>query len=114
MNNFLEIAKSPLKEYTEEPFTGAGIGNCFDNGTKGNYWSSYNGTDANLDGVGDTPYIIDDYNQDNYPLMNQVDISEIPEFPSWTILSLLVLATVVVIIYKHKLPKTPNKQQSVI
>ena len=36
----------------------------------------------------------------------------IPEFPSWTILPLLLFATVVVIIYKHKLPKTPNKQQS--
>ncbi len=34
-----------------------------------NYWSDYNGTDANKDGVGDTPYIIDAYNQDNNPIM---------------------------------------------
>jgi parallel beta-helix repeat protein len=35
----------------------------------GNYWSDYNGTDADGDGIGDTPYIIDDFNRDNYPLM---------------------------------------------
>jgi len=42
----------------------------------------------------------------------KTDAQGIPEFPSWTILPLLLFATVVVIIYKHKLPKTPNKQQS--
>ena len=35
----------------------------------GNYWSDYNGTDANQDGIGDTPYIINEDNTDNYPLM---------------------------------------------
>ena len=35
----------------------------------GNYWSDYNGTDANHNGIGDTPYVIDSNNQDNYPLM---------------------------------------------
>jgi len=35
----------------------------------GNYWSDYNGTDANNDGIGDTPYVIDANNTDNYPLM---------------------------------------------
>ncbi len=33
-----------------------------------NYWSNYNGTDADNDGVGDTPYIIDSSNQDDNPL----------------------------------------------
>jgi hypothetical protein len=35
----------------------------------GNYWSDYKETDANHDGIGDTPYVIDANNTDNYPLM---------------------------------------------
>jgi len=39
----------------------------------GNYWSDYDDEDLNEDGIGDSPYIISDLNQDNYPLMNPVD-----------------------------------------
>jgi parallel beta-helix repeat protein len=46
-----------------------GYGNVWDNGMEGNYWSDYNGTDSDHNGIGDTPYIIDENNQDNYPLM---------------------------------------------
>jgi len=37
----------------------------------GNYWSDYTGKDADGDEIGDTPYIIDERNQDCYPLMNE-------------------------------------------
>ena len=46
----------------------------------GNFWSNYNGTDAfsgpyqnetGSDGIGDTPYSIDIFNEDQYPLMSQ-------------------------------------------
>src|SRR5208337_2623103 len=36
---------------------------------EGNYWSDYSGVDANRDGIGDTPYVIDANNTDNFPLM---------------------------------------------
>ncbi len=35
--------------------------NKWDNGYEGNYWSDYNGTDSNLDGIGNTPYQGVDY-----------------------------------------------------
>ena len=45
--------------------------NTWDNGypSGGNYWSNHNGTDADHDGIGDTPYVIDADNTDYYPLV---------------------------------------------
>ncbi len=84
--------------------------NFWDNDTFGNYWSDYNGTDDNGDGIGDTPYVIDNKNIDNHPLVNSVTILEletpnlIPEFPTWTTtLIALAMLTVAATIYKRRL-----------
>jgi hypothetical protein len=45
--------------------------NSWDNGEEGNYWSTYEGSDSNHDGVGDEPRTIDASNRDNYPLMGR-------------------------------------------
>ncbi len=76
--------------------------NLWDNGTTGNYWSDYVGQDVNNDGIGDSPYVINEYNQDNYPLIQPVIV---PEFPSWTILPLILTITLFSIIFKRKLHK---------
>jgi parallel beta-helix repeat protein len=62
--------------------------NLWDEGypSGGNYWSDYAGVDQKSgpnqdqpgsDGIGDTPYIIDENNTDRYPLMEPVAVHEI-------------------------------------
>jgi len=59
-NNFINNA---LQAYDE-------CSNLWDNGTEGNYWSDYTGSDANNDWLGDTAYSVSGGNNyDNYPLM---------------------------------------------
>jgi len=48
---------------------------------------------------------------DNYSTINEkyTPIDYIPEFPSWTILPLLLVATVLIILCKKWLPKKPKQ-----
>jgi len=78
----------------------------WDDGNEGNYWSDYedkypNATELDGSGIWNTPYVLHESNQDNYPLMEQYII---PEFPSWTplLLALTVLA-VALALYKKEI-----------
>lgn len=54
-NNFVankNQVNPPFQSSDEQPTAN----NFWDNGVEGNYWSDYNGTDANHDGIGDSPY----------------------------------------------------------
>jgi len=64
-NNFIN---NTIQAYTTNSV------NVWDDGypSGGNYWSNYTGVDADVDGIGDTPYIIDADNQDRYPLMTLI------------------------------------------
>jgi parallel beta-helix repeat protein len=42
--------------------------NAFDHLGEGNYWSDYNGTDQDNNGIGDVPYLVGGENVDNFPL----------------------------------------------
>jgi nitrous oxidase accessory protein NosD len=56
----------------------------FDNGSEGNYWSDYTDADADGDGIGDTPYVIDENRSDHYPLMAPFDVSSVTiQLPEW-------------------------------
>jgi parallel beta-helix repeat protein len=63
----------------------------------GNYWSTYAGTDSDLNGIGDTPFSFTN-GADNYPLMIE-DWNYIPEFPSMLmpLTAMLVVGFVVVL-----------------
>lgn len=72
-NNFINNSKQAYSTGLDNTWD-----DCYPSG--GNYWSDYSGSDrytgpyqneTGSDGLGDTPYIIDTNNKDNYPLMKQ-------------------------------------------
>jgi len=92
-----------------------GYANFWDDGypSGGNYWSNYTDVDqysgpyqneTGSDGIWDHPYVIDENNRDNYPI--------VPEFPAWTsMLLILIVLTVAIAIYKRRLLKHQSARQ---
>ena len=56
---------------TGQIYVQSSYNNTWDDGypSGGNYWSDYDGADADHDGIGDAAYVIDAYNMDHYPLI---------------------------------------------
>ena len=71
INNYMNVVTYPVKSAQV---------NTWDDGSfsGGNYWSGYNGVDANGDGISGTPYIIDSNNQDLHPLMKPWEPDNVP------------------------------------
>jgi parallel beta-helix repeat protein len=82
LNNF--IYHNNFENNAQQAYSDNNSLNIWDDGypSGGNYWSDYTGFDlysgsyqneAGSDGIGDSPYIIDEYNTDRYPLMGPFD-----------------------------------------
>ena len=87
--------------------------NVWDSGypSGGNYWSDYTDVDqfsgqyqnqTGSDGIWDHPYVIDENNIDNYPV--------VPEFPSLLLLPLFMLSTMLSVVLMQR--KIPRKQKN--
>jgi parallel beta-helix repeat protein len=112
-NNFVNNTLQVYDIFYENPSIAPSI-NTWDDGypSGGNYWSDYTGVDlksgpyqniTGSDGIGDTSYVIDANNSDHYPFMTQVRVYPIPEFPSFLILPLLMIVTLLTVaIYKKR------------
>jgi nitrous oxidase accessory protein len=92
--------------------------NFWDNGVEGNFWTDYNGSDADGDGVGDVPYVVDANNVDRYPLMEPYDIENgkvvvpSPRLFSGYIVSVIVVVVIVVVCFFVYLRNVKSKSLS--
>jgi hypothetical protein len=80
-NNGLDVSIPDIPSLRVYPAESVpGVGNLWDDGKEGNYWSDYvtrypNASEVgNNTGIGDTPYFINENNIDHHPLMSPIKI----------------------------------------
>jgi parallel beta-helix repeat protein len=83
-NNLIDNAIQVYDHGVDSDFATPSV-NQWDNSIEGNFWSGYNGTDNNRDGIGDTSHTVYENNTDRYPLMYPVVLEIAP--PSISIIS---------------------------
>ena len=113
-NNFINNTQQVYDYYWDQPSVLPST-NFWDDGypSGGNYWSNYNGTDSDGDGIGDTPYIINELNKDNYPLMSPWSPPPPPFWTQWwfqtiVAVAIVALAGAVYFLKKKRKPPTPT------
>jgi parallel beta-helix repeat protein len=111
-NNFINNTKQVYDIAWDNPEMSPSINEWYE-GDTGNYWSDYNGT-------GDTPYVIDENNQDNEPVNQLLRITNEPwephirDFPSLTVLLsviIMVLVGLVMLIYFIRVKYGPQNAE---
>ena len=105
LKNFRQLSGCVCEEYNETEDL-----HMWDNGNEGNFWSDYNGIDADKNGIGDTPYVIDVLNKDRYPLMENIAVlpTGAPQAPLEIIIVAVVLSVIVVVAFLGRKRKTPQ------
>jgi hypothetical protein len=113
VDNDVHFSGCFCKDYnTTEPM------HTWDDGKEGNFWSDYNGSDVNDDGIGDTPYVIDVQNTDRYPLMQSIATQPTAtQISVETIVAAVALPIVIVaavIAYRRRKKKNPESKENVV
>ena len=112
-NNFINNTKQVYDVAWDNPGMSPSVNTWYE-GDTGNYWSDYNGT-------GDTPYVIDENNQDNFPTSEPFRIPHEPWLPDteiflitgWIFWALIITAIVgtALLVYFRKIRKTTGKAE---